>query len=245
MIDISRLVGVCGAIANRAGVFVEAGANDGVRQSNTLRLEQQFGWNGVLIEPSPHAFEQLEVNRPGVPAINAALVGSDYSLPTVQGAFLDGQLTGTVVRSLMKRSPDLAHSRGEVLARRIRKAAGFSAKASLVEVPAKTLTECLDMVQIRCIDLLSLDVEGYEYEALQGLDLARFRPKLILIEVRDSAAWNLIQWFYKNGYVVVEKLSDFAESQNLQWTGDHEDYLVADKQVLASNSELRLVLGIN
>jgi hypothetical protein len=33
------------------GYFIECGANDGIRQSNTLYYEKEKGWRGVLIEP--------------------------------------------------------------------------------------------------------------------------------------------------------------------------------------------------
>jgi len=36
------------------------------------------------------------------------------------------------------------------------------------------------------IDFMSLDLEGYEINALRGLDLNRYRPKYMLIESRDS-----------------------------------------------------------
>ena len=49
------------------GVFVEAGANDGVSQSNTLLLERSHGWSGLLIEPVPSFAERCRRNRPGIP----------------------------------------------------------------------------------------------------------------------------------------------------------------------------------
>src|SRR3712207_4024508 len=33
------------------GFFVEAGANDGIDQSNTYYLESRCGWSGILVEP--------------------------------------------------------------------------------------------------------------------------------------------------------------------------------------------------
>lgn len=45
-----------------------------------------------------------------------------------------------------------------------------------VEVPARTLSSVLDELGVsREIDLLSLDVEGAELEALRGLDLSAMR----------------------------------------------------------------------
>jgi hypothetical protein len=44
------------------GYFLEMGAADGVLISNTYVLEGDFGWNGILVEPTA-AFEKLVMNR--------------------------------------------------------------------------------------------------------------------------------------------------------------------------------------
>ncbi|RXG53409.1 hypothetical protein Avbf_10361, partial [Armadillidium vulgare] len=41
------------------GTFIEAGAFDGETFSNTLNLEKEFGWSGLLIEPNPLEYELL------------------------------------------------------------------------------------------------------------------------------------------------------------------------------------------
>ena len=41
------------------GFFIEAGAVDGIFQSNTLYLENQLNWTGLLVEPDKEAFERL------------------------------------------------------------------------------------------------------------------------------------------------------------------------------------------
>ena len=46
----------------------------------------------------------------------------------------------------------------------------------------KGMGSLIDKYETREIDLLSLDIEGYEVEALRGLDMTRHKPKLILIE---------------------------------------------------------------
>jgi hypothetical protein len=37
------------------------------------------------------------------------------------------------------------------------------------------------------VDLLSLDIEGYEVEAMRGLDLRQIRPRVMVIEVDGEA----------------------------------------------------------
>ena len=44
----------------RRGVFVELGAYDGYKYSNTFVLERCFGWRGVLIEANPANFARLQ-----------------------------------------------------------------------------------------------------------------------------------------------------------------------------------------
>lgn len=47
----------------RGGYFVDVGAWNGVKISNTCHLEKELGWNGICIEPHPQAFEGLKSNR--------------------------------------------------------------------------------------------------------------------------------------------------------------------------------------
>ena len=53
------------------------------------------------------------------------------------------------------------------------------------QVPARTLSGILDEHGAPEVDLLSLDVEGYEPEALRGLDLDRHGPRWIVVEAHD------------------------------------------------------------
>jgi len=45
----------------RRGRFLDIGASDGIRYSNTRRLFE-LGWHGVLVEPSPATFAMLLQN---------------------------------------------------------------------------------------------------------------------------------------------------------------------------------------
>ena len=41
------------------GFFLEVGAHDGEHLSNTLWLEKQKGWSGLLVEADPETYAQL------------------------------------------------------------------------------------------------------------------------------------------------------------------------------------------
>ena len=44
-------------------VYFEAGANDGVNQSRTLKYKDNLEWTGILVEPDPRCRDALFSNR--------------------------------------------------------------------------------------------------------------------------------------------------------------------------------------
>jgi FkbM family methyltransferase len=159
------------------GFFVEAGANDGFQQSNTYYLERFHGWRGILIEPIPELYAEAVRERPDSRVVNAALVSPEDAGGTIRMRF--GGLMSIVADSRGSADADL-----DYLAR------GFALepeKASYeVEAPARTISEILDEAGAEKIDLLSLDVEGFEPQVLAGLDFDRHGPEYLLIEVHEG-----------------------------------------------------------
>jgi FkbM family methyltransferase len=77
-----------------------------------------------------------------------------------------------------------------------------------LEVPARTLSSLLDEMDAPEVDLLSLDVEGHEVEALRGLDLERHAPRFVLVEIHDMQTGQPpIDALLGERYVAVEQLS--------------------------------------
>jgi FkbM family methyltransferase len=156
------------------GFFVEAGANDGYRQSNTYWFERFRGWRGVLVEPMQELYDLCREERPGATVVRAALVPFDHEGGTVRMEF-----AGLMSTVSGEHADEDRTEMGNIL--------GWY-DAYEAEVPARTLSSVLDEVEAPEIDLLSLDVEGFEPGVLAGLDLARHAPRWILVEVHDDAA---------------------------------------------------------
>jgi FkbM family methyltransferase len=156
-----------------SGFFVEAGGFDGYTQSNTYYLERFRSWRGILVEPMPELAAQARMNRPEATVVQCALVAADHVETSIEMEF--GDLMSTVRGSHEEdwTAPGLA----------------LGWRDHRVEhVPARPLSSLLDEVGSPEIDLLSLDVEGYEAEVLSGLDLSRHAPKWILIEMHELEA---------------------------------------------------------
>jgi len=163
------------AIDRDGGFFVEAGANDGFTQSNTYWLERFRGWRGILVEPMPTYYEECRTERPDATIVNAALMPSEDESQTVRMQF--GDLMSSVHGAHGGPGAEQEWVQpGLVLGWR---------DAYEADVPARTLSSILDEHGAPEVDLLSLDIEGFEPQALQGLDLERHAPRWIAIEVHD------------------------------------------------------------
>ena len=155
--------------ADRAvpGRFLEAGANDGLRQSNTAYLERYCGWTGILVEPLPHRYVECVRNRPRAQVEHCALVAEDFEAEFVELQFND----------LMTRigEDDIDGAQGLSGSSTALCGARFLS-------PARTLHDVLQRCGDPEIDLFSLDVEGYEMEVLRGARLDRRRIRSMLVE---------------------------------------------------------------
>lgn len=159
------------------GVFLEVGANDGINQSNTYYLQAIKGWTGILIEPVPWLYESCKRSRKGATCVHAAVVSSTYTDPTIFLEYAD-LMTMVSSRSHNPHYDESEVSRGRELCN--------VKRGGQIEVPARTLDSIIKESPYTQIDFLSLDVEGYEVEALKGLNLERNGPSWILVEVRSE-----------------------------------------------------------
>jgi FkbM family methyltransferase len=183
----------------RGGFFIEAGANDGISQSNTLYFEQYLGWTGLLIEPIPALAEACRRNRPGAIVENAALVPFSH-----RGDTVDMRYCGlmSVVRDAMRsQAEEDEHMRVGSEIQRL--------EVYDISVPAKPMQAILDTHGIREADLFVLDVEGFEAAVLSGIDFDRFVARNLVIEARYL---DQVEATLAGRYRMIEKLS-------------HHDYL--------------------
>lgn len=186
------------------GWFLEAGANDGYTQSNTYYFEKARGWRGLLVEPIPELAQRCRRERPRAQVIEAALVSLDYAAPTVELEFAG-------LMSVSQNAFDSDQARRAHLARG-RVATGTD-RSYRIAAPARTLDSILAREGGgRAPDLLTLDVEGDELNALAGLRAPGTLPALVCVEARDPGAVTRALAF---AYDQAEVLFDSGSYQDL------------------------------
>lgn len=197
-------------LTKRNGFFVELGANDGLRQSNTLILEKRLGWRGLLIEPVPHRFFELVSNRSNRNSFAcAACVPFEYR----------DRWVGMSYGDLMTVATDLRVDLGSVDDHMAKAQTFLSARESIVSFGARaaTLQDLLDSCSApSIIDFLSLDVEGAEVEVLRGVNFEKYSFDNILVESRSIE--NLRSFLDPKGYELIDQVThhDFFFSSLLQ-----------------------------
>lgn len=148
------------------GFFVEVGCIDGILFSNTLHFEEK-GWKGLCLEAHPDYIPLLKHNRPNSIICHYA-VGEKDEDNVIFYANDRGSL------STLDKSQEARWKKNYA-----KYFHGFEEK----QVAKKTLTSIFRENQVGHINILSIDIEGYEVPALQGLDFNLYQPDVLVIEV--------------------------------------------------------------
>lgn len=156
------------------GTFVEVGANDGISQSNTLYLEKYRSWRGLLVEAVPELAWRCRRNRRQSKVVNCALGEFYPRRATVEVTYCN--LMSVVKGALKNPEAERAH---------LAKGAEIQdLETYRFKVRCRPLSDLIDRYRLPPVDFMSLDVEGSELSVLKGLDLARHRPRYLLVEAR-------------------------------------------------------------
>ena len=156
------------------GFYIDVGAHHPKRFSNTYFFYKE-GWRGINIDAMPGSMESFNKVRPR--DINIEQPISDEQQTLTYYAFNEPALNGF--------SKSLSHSRDGKT--------GYNVIFKK-ELETKTLDSVLDAYlpnDIKEIDFLSIDVEGLDYQVLRSIDLSKYQPKVILVEILGTSLSDL------------------------------------------------------
>jgi FkbM family methyltransferase len=176
----------------KGGVFVDVGANHFRDYSKTYYLETVLGWSGLAVEPQRQFAPDYAKYRPRTKFVSFFV--SDVSNETAK-------------LYITHRASMVASSNKEFVQQ-------FGELDEVREVPTITLTDLLTAENIQRIDLLSMDIELHEPEALKGFDIERFAPRLVCIEGLLPVRQKILDYFAGHGYVLVGKYM-WVDRENL------------------------------
>ena len=166
----------------KSGFFVEIGANDGITLSNTVYLEQNFGWNGILVEANPKYHDDLQ-NRKSESVIAAIVDEEGYY------EFCTAGLYGGITALLDKKHENLTRN------------------ADSISVWGTRLDRILSRYGAPSnINFISVDTEGAEVsivEQMCSLESYRFMCGCIEYNGRQDDYQSIKRLLCDSGYRVV------------------------------------------
>jgi len=182
----------------RGGFFFEAGAVDGRELSNTIVLEREYGWRGVLVEGRRDVEQNLRAARPNSQVFIALLGDTEGERQVLYSAFESRDLSNTTAFFVPEAKAGPAGTK--------------SADGNFVSTgevyTTRTLGPLLDAANApKFIDYFSLDIEGFELETLRDFPFDKYTFGALSIEdERDSKVGSfeyaqLSRILLKNGYV--------------------------------------------
>ena len=162
--------------------FVQIGSNDGVKLDPLRRHILARRWRGILVEPVPDLYLKLRGNYAAcadrLRFENVAIADHDGHLPFYHLA--------PVADHRSEGLPDwydaLGSLRRDVLAAHVAVIPDIERRIVQRDVPALTFDTLCRRAGVEAVDLVHMDTEGYDWQLLRSIDLARYRPRIVVYE---------------------------------------------------------------
>lgn len=156
-IVIDRLLG-----SRRYGFYVDIGANDPDRFSNTKRFYDK-GWSGINIEPDVNNFAKISAKR-------SRDINLNIGIGDAKGKMTFYKFIPDTLSTFSKEEADEYLEQGYKL-------------LNSEDVVVERLSDILDKYAFgRKVDFMSMDTEGFDMQVLKSNDWKKFSPALICIE---------------------------------------------------------------
>jgi FkbM family methyltransferase len=195
--------------ATEKGFYVDIGAYDPEYDSVT-KLFYKKGWRGVNVEPQPDRFQAFTEKRPRDINVNAGVsnTAGELALRSYKNQGL------STFSEEMKNDYSKASS-------------GQTEEYQDIKVKVLTLRQLLKDHKVTSIQFMKIDVEGLEYEVLEGNDWKKYRPEVICIEANHiKKDWRSL--LTENGYSLTffDGLNDYYTDNHTN-RASHFDYVQA------------------
>ncbi len=169
------------------GFYIDIGCNQPKINSLTYLLFKK-GWKGMNFDISRRCIDLYKVFRNGDTNLNISVGSVEKQVNSF--IFYENCTMNTVDESFKNYTSKSVNKDPEVK-----------------KIYQKTLNQILIDNNIKRIDYLNIDVEGYEMNVLKGFSLSQYKPKLVSIEIHDiecpPVKNKIFKYFIKNKYSLV------------------------------------------
>lgn len=171
------------------GTCIDIGAGIGTERNNTYYFEKNR-WICLCVEPNPELYNHMRMYRRL--ALNLACSNYDKKSVPFQ-VYVVNEDNQEAISSLVV-DQRLVESHKEIIN-----------KTYEIKVEVKKLDTILSRINIEKIDFISIDTEGTELEVLQGFDIKRWCPKLLVVENNFNDS-KLKEYLSQFGYILSERI---------------------------------------
>ena len=155
------------------GAYVDVGGGHPVADNVSFWFYLK-GWRGLIVEP-----------QEALAAIYAGVRPRDHTVSCLAGR-AEGEAEFHVV--------DKLHGFSTTVREHAAGAGQFGASYTTIQKPVRTLSALCAEAGLDRIDFLKIDVEGAEADVIAGMDFARWRPRVVVVEAIQPGsmahAWN-------------------------------------------------------
>ncbi|CAL4064426.1 unnamed protein product, partial [Meganyctiphanes norvegica] len=190
------------------GFYIEAGALDGEYLSNTLYIEYFQNWTGILIEPDPENYRSLVDKHRKAWLSNTCLSTTsnpkNISLISVSSPKDYNQHSQNNKLLLQAQTYEEKYNKYETLLSHIDKS---SFTRHTVTASCFPLEAYLIALNVTTVDLLSLDIQGGEFEVLKTIPWEKYHFRLIVVEdMNEDVNMELVRFMKSKGFNLIDIL---------------------------------------
>ena len=174
----------------RDGFYIDIGAHHPCRFSNTYKFYKK-GWSGICIDPLPECATLFKKYRPRDIFIQKGV--SDKTEILKYYMFNEPALT-TFDKKLADEQNGLRNYKID----------------KILDIEVSIFDHILKNINLnKKIDFISIDIEGLDLKVLKSIDLKKYRPQLIIIELLNEE-----EYLECNSYLILEGFKFYAKTGN-------------------------------
>lgn len=193
---------------NKDIFFVQVGGNDGFQNDLICKFVKRHRWNGITIEPQVKPFKSLEqvYQKDNVTPVNAAIDNKNRTRKLYKVAFTDARWASglsSFLRSHLEEKIDSGYIEHKANKNGIRLPTNKKDWIGFDEINCLTFETIFKQNNVRKIDILQVDTEGFDYEILKLFKFDKFLPRVLIFESENLITKDLTEcqtWLRSKGY---------------------------------------------